>query len=131
MKKIIIMSLMLIAGVCMTMGQEKTSQIKFEKIIYDFGTFSDSDPIQKCVFTFTNTGSAPLIINKAMATCGCTVPSFTKTPIQPGEKGQIKVTYDGRGVFPGHFKKTISVFTNGEPSTVRVFIQGEMKETKK
>ena len=131
MKKFLIMSVMLMASVCFAMAQQNQASIKFDKMIHNFGTFSESQPTQKCVFTFTNVGTAPLIINKAVASCGCTIPSYTKAPIKPGEKGEIKVTYNGTGAFPGHFKKTITVRTNGVTELTRLYIEGVMSENKK
>jgi len=131
MKKILITTMMLFAMVSMASAQQKTSEIKFDKLTYDFGTFSEDNSVQKCTFTFTNVGNAPLVINQAVASCGCAVPSYTKTPIAPGQKGEIKVTYSGAGKFPGHFKKTITVRTNGVPEMTRLYIEGDMIESKK
>ena len=99
-------AILAIAGLNMAFAQ---AQIKFDKLSCDLGSFPESSPVQKCTFTFTNVGDQPLIINQAVASCGCTVPSYTKTPIKPGEKGTISVTYNGKGKFPGHFKKTIEI----------------------
>lgn len=131
MKKFLIMSVMLVASVCFAMAQQNQASIKFDKMIHNFGTFSEDQPTQKCMFTFTNVGTAPLIINQAVASCGCTIPSYTKAPIKPGEKGEIKVTYNGTGAFPGHFKKTITVRTNGVTELTRLYIEGVMSENKK
>ena len=131
MKKFLIMSVMLMASVCFAMAQQNQASIKFDKMIHNFGTFSENQPTQKCVFTFTNVGTAPLIINQAVASCGCTIPSYTKAPIKPGEKGEIKVTFNGTGAFPGHFKKTITVRTNGVTELTRLYIEGVMSENKK
>lgn len=131
MKKFLIMSVMLVASVCFAMAQQNQASIKFDKMIHNFGTFSEDQPTQKCVFTFTNVGTAPLIINQAVASCGCTIPSYTKAPIKPGEKGEIKVTYNGTRAFPGHFKKTITVRTNGVTELTRLYIEGVMSENKK
>ena len=46
---------------------QKKAEIKFDKVVHNFGTFSESSPVQNCVFTFTNTGNGPLIINQAVA----------------------------------------------------------------
>lgn len=124
MKKILSVATLLLCSVAM-MAQ---AQMKFEKTLHNFGTFSEKDPVVKCVFEFTNTGDKPLIINQAVASCGCTVPTYTKTPIKPGEKGSIAVTYNGKGRFPGHFKKTITVRSNGTPEMIRLYIEGEMQE---
>lgn len=127
MKKLLLLTMLLLSGVTMTFGQAK---IQFDKLNSNFGTFSEKDPVQKCTFTFTNTGDKPLVINQAVASCGCTVPEYTKTPVKPGEKGSIKVTYNGKGKFPGHFKKTITIRTNGVPEMTRLYIEGVMTEDK-
>ena len=88
MKRIILTLTMLVALVATASAQ---AEIKFDKLIHNFGSFEESNPVQKATFTFTNVGNKPLIINQAIASCGCTVPSYTKKPIAPGEKGQISV----------------------------------------
>lgn len=130
MKKILIMSFLLVIGVCLAMAQTKQAEIKFDKVVHNFGRFTDKDPIQKCTFVFKNVGDAPLVINQAIGSCGCTVPTFTKTPIKPGETGEIKVTYSGRRSSYGHFKKTITVRTNGVTEMTRLYIEGVMEESK-
>ncbi len=109
-------------------AQEAHASIKFDKTTISFGSFSETEPIQKCTFTFKNTGDLPLVINQAIASCGCTVPKYTKEPIMPGAAGQIDVTYNGKGKFPGHFKKSITVRTNGDPSVTRLYIEGDMTD---
>ena len=128
MKKYILMTLLLICGVTFASAQ-KPAEIKFDKTVHNFGTFTDKNPVQECTFTFTNVGEAPLVINQAVASCGCTVPSYTKTPIAPGEKGTIKVTYNGTGKMAGHFKKSVTVRTNGAVELTRIYIEGDMKES--
>jgi hypothetical protein len=127
MKKLIFMTLLLVAGVVSAAAQ---AEIKFDKTTHDFGTFSESSPKVTCEFTYKNVGDAPLVINQAVASCGCTVPEYTKTPVQPGESGSIKVTYNGTGKFPGHFKKMITVRTNGKVEMTRLYIEGDMTEAK-
>ena len=129
MKKLILMAAMLVCGMTTTMAQ-KQAEIKFDKLTHNFGTFSERNPVVNCVFTFTNVGETPLVINQAVASCGCTVPEYTKTPVQPGEKGELKVTYNGTGKFPGHFKKSITVRTNGAVEMTRLYIEGDMEESK-
>lgn len=108
--------------------KDSYAEIKFDSIRHNFGTFSESSPIVKCSFTFTNTGTAPLVIHQAFASCGCTVPSYPKTPIKPGEKSKIDVTYNGTGKFPGHFQKTITIRSNSKTEVVRLIIEGTMTE---
>lgn len=136
MKKLLLIAVMMVCGISLAMAQQTTkakkqAEIKFDKITHDFGKFSESAPKVSCVFTYTNVGNAPLIINQAVASCGCTVPEYTKTPIKPGEKGQLKVTYNGEGKFPGHFKKSITVRTNGKVEMTRLYVEGDMEAKKK
>lgn len=113
----------LIVGTMMASAQ---AVIKFDKTSHNFGKFTEDKP-QTCVFKFTNTGNEPLVIHQAFANCGCTVPTFTKEPIAPGKTGEIKVVYNGKGKFPGHFKKTVSVRSNATNALVRVYIEGDMQ----
>lgn len=106
MKKFIFSTLLLVCGLTMAMAQ-KPAQIKFDKTTHDFGSFSEKSPKVTCTFTYTNVGEQPLVVNQAIASCGCTVPEYTKTPVKPGETGEIKVTYNGAGKFPGHFKNQL------------------------
>lgn len=130
MKKILVLTMLLFCGMSVALAQ-KPAEIKFDKLTHDFGTFSEKEPVVSCTFSFTNVGESPLIINQAVASCGCTVPEYTKTPVQPGEKGEIKVTYNGAGKFPGHFKKSITVRTNGAVEMTRLYIEGDMTEAEK
>lgn len=112
-------------------AQSGKAEIKFDKTTCDFGKFSEKQPVQKCTFTFTNTGTAPLVINQAVASCGCTIPTYTKTPVLPGKTGEVTVTYNGTGKFPGHFKKTITIRTNAATEMVRLYVEGDMEEAPK
>lgn len=122
--------LLLMTLCCVVLGVQakKKPQIKFEKTTIDMGSFSMDDPVQKCTFVFTNTGSAKLVINAVHASCGCTVAEYPKDFISPGATGEITVTYNGTGKFPGRFKKNIQIFTNCDPDMARIFIQGEMTD---
>lgn len=127
MKKVFLLALLMLCTFTVATAQKK-AQIKFDKVSHNFGTFSEANPVVDHVFTFTNTGDAPLVINQAIASCGCTIPEYTKQPIAPGQKGTLKVTYNGKGKIPGHFKKTVTVRTNGDPELIRIYVEGDMKE---
>ena len=103
--------------------------ITFQKTTHDFGHFTEDKPVSY-KFVFENTGNEPLVIQQAISSCGCTVANFTKSPIKPGEKGEINVTYNGKGKMPGRFKKVITIRTNASNSLARIYITGEMEESK-
>ena len=130
MKKLLLAFSLLFCVTLTLLAQNNKAEIKFNKTTCSSGKFSEKQPIQKCTFTFTNVGSAPLIINQAVASCGCTIPTYTKTPIKPGESGEIVVTYNGTGKFPGLFKKTVTVRTNAATEMTRLYIEGEMEAAK-
>ena len=124
MKRVLLALLLVTLTVGYASAQAK---IKFDKTSYDFGKFSEVTPVQKCTFTFTNVGNAPLIVNQAVASCGCTVPKYTQEPVLPGKTGTLTVTYNGTGRYPGHFRKSITLRTNAETEVLRLYIEGEMK----
>ena len=125
MKKTILTTLFLVVAVLMVIAQG-TAEIKFEKTTHNFGAFSENNPKVTCKFKFTNTGNGPLVIHQAIASCGCTVPQYPKEPIKAGESGEITVTYNGSGKFPGHFRKSITLRTNAKQEVVRLYIEGDM-----
>lgn len=93
-------------------AQLKTS-IMFEKTSHDLGELLQSSE-NKIVFKFTNTGENPLLIQNAVGSCGCTVPSFHKKPVMPGESGEIVVVYKP-GQQMGQQNKTVTVAANTDP----------------
>ncbi len=101
------------------------AQIEFDKKVHDYGTI-ENGANGACVFTFKNTGNAPLIISNAKGSCGCTVPSWPKEPIAPGATGEIKVKYDTRRTGP--INKTVTITSNAVNSpTVILRIKGTVK----
>lgn len=110
---------------CAVQGISAQAVISFEKTTVDLGKFYEKK-VQSCEFKFTNTGNKPLVITQAFGSCGCTVPTPPKDPIAPGESAVIKVTYNGKGKFPGYFKKAITVKSNATNNIARIYIQGTM-----
>lgn len=87
--------------------------IAFETTDHDFGTINEG---QKVTYTYKvkNTGEAPLIIQSAQPSCGCTVPTFSKEPIPVGGTGFVTAEFDSSGK-PGINNKTITVTANTWP----------------
>ena len=129
----------LIALFCLTIGvsiaQEKEASVIKEVVMaeksgdqpvmalasttVDYGTIEkNSDPLR--TVSFTNTGTAPLIIKHAKGSCGCTVPNWPKEPILPGETSQIEIRYDTKRVGP--IRKTVRITTNegDEPHILQI-----------
>ena len=97
--------------------------LTFETEEIDYGTIKQHANGDR-TFMFTNTGRAPIVISNVKTSCGCTVPSYAKTPIMPGETSEIKVHYATNRV--GAFKKTITVISNAVEGAKTLRIKGEV-----
>ncbi len=98
--------------------------MKFEKESHDFGKIKPGDLVSYD-FKFTNQGKSPLIITDGYASCGCTKPTWPKTPIQPGQSGVIHVTFDSKGKM-GLQDKLITLTANTNPAQNMVHLVGEV-----
>lgn len=101
-------------------GPDKITSIKFDKMEYNFGKINEGDKVDT-KFKFTNTGEWALVIAGAQSSCGCTVPEWPKTPIKPGDEGEIDVSFDSHGKH-GEIKKTIIVVSNTKPQINNLYI---------
>lgn len=131
MKKLLLIFTFAIAGLVSTNAQvanettPKTDGAKmlFRETTFDYGNITRNVPATH-KFVFTNTGTAPLIINSANASCGCTVPEYTQEPIMPGKTGEIKVVYNAAN--PGTFVKSVTIRSNA--GEISLTIRGNVVE---
>jgi len=121
MKKLLFFLLLLIGFT--GFSQEKKAKIQFKQTEIDYGTV-DKNSDGTRVFEFTNTGDAPLIINRVKSSCGCTVPSKPTKPIMPGKSDRIVVKYNTHRAGP--FRKTITVYSNAVNNVVILKIKGKV-----
>lgn len=82
----------------------------FEVTEHDFGTINAGDKVTYN-FKFKNTGQSDLLIANAVGSCGCTVPEYPKTPVKPGESGEMKVSFNSAGK-SGNQQKTVTITAN-------------------
>lgn len=131
MKKIILSLSILLASAAVISAQtvggatpiqsENTAVISFEEEVVDYGTIEQgADGVRE--FVFTNTGKTPLIISNAVGSCGCTVPTWPKEPIKPGQKSTIKVKYDTKRI--GAINKSVTITSNATEPTKIIRIKG-------
>lgn len=99
--------------------------VKFNKETIDFGTAKLNHPVT-VTYVFTNIGEKPLIIKSAQPSCGCTTPDWTKQPVLPGKKGEVKATYDAAAL--GQVNKTVFVNFQGIPQTKELHIVGKIEK---
>ena len=106
---------------------EKKGKFEWEKTIHEFGEISQNKPVS-AKFTFKNTGTAPIIITRVSASCGCSVADFSKGAIPPGASDVIVGTFNAQKL--GTFFKTFTVHSNlGEPYKLK--IKGQVIKEKK
>jgi hypothetical protein len=127
MKKSLVIMITLFFASLNIQAQEKPinpqDSIIFLSIVHDYGTIVQGSD-GSCEFRFTNKGKVPIVLNDVKASCGCTTPEWTRTPVAPGEKGIIKVTYNTNNV--GAFGKSITVSSNAKNSPVVLTIKGNV-----
>lgn len=95
---------------------------------YNFGKVVDGAKVEYS-FRFKNTGSKPLVIVEASASCGCTVPQKPEKPVLPGETGFIKVVFDSKGR-AGNTYKNITVVSNAKPEFPPLILTGDVVAAK-
>lgn len=105
---------------------ENGPKMQFEAMTVDYGTIDQhSEPLR--VLKFTNVGKEPLIIKNAKGSCGCTVPTWPKEPIMPGETSTIEVRYATNRL--GKINKNIKITTNEGPDPHVIRVVGEVLQT--
>jgi hypothetical protein len=125
MKTIIIMLTALLLPLMPLMAQEANQQteqatesngpqITFQKTVHDYGEIVVGGD-GNSTFEFTNTGNEPLILSAPRSSCGCTVPTWPRQPILPGESETIKVTYNTARA--GRINKTVTINSNAKNSS--------------
>lgn len=97
--------------------------ISFDKTEHDYGEVVKGGN-GECVFTYTNTGKAPLVLTNARSSCGCTVPKWSREPLMPGQTATLTVRYNTNNVGP--INKTVTVESNASPSKVVLRIKGKV-----
>jgi len=117
MKKLLTLCLLALAGAAHAQGV-----MQFTTDSHDFGNVPEGT-VATHEFKFKNTGNQPVIIANVQASCGCTTPDWTKTPVLPGKMGVVKAMYSSAGR-PGVFNKTVTVTSNATETSKVLSIKG-------
>lgn len=97
--------------------------VKFADLKHDFGKIKQGTPVSYD-FNFENVGGAPVVIESATASCGCTTPTWPKTPVTKAQKNKVAAGYNAATTGP--FDKTISVKVAGYDLPIELHITGEV-----
>ena len=124
MKKLLTICAVIMSFVAVTaMKTGAEAEFKFEEETHDFGKIIHNKEVQYD-FKFTNTGDAPLIVSSVEASCGCTVPEYSKLPVKKGQTGNITAIFKAPALGP--FTKTITVKSNARTPVKILYIKGEV-----
>ncbi|WP_136483138.1 DUF1573 domain-containing protein [Cognatitamlana onchidii] len=104
-------------------NETNTGFLSFKTETIDYGALNQNTDGER-FFSFTNTGEAPVVISNVKTSCGCTVPSYPKNAILPGESGHITIKYATSKI--GVFSKSIRVISNAQNSNQILKIKGEI-----
>ena len=96
-------------------------KFRFEESEFNFGTIAEGDVVTH-TFKFTNTGKSNLVITDARGSCGCTIPSYPKEPIEPGAEGKIDVQFNSKNK-AGENQKFVSIIANTYPEVTSISIK--------
>lgn len=100
--------------------------ITFDDTKHKFGTLKKGVKATHA-YHFKNTGKNPLLIVKAVASCGCTVPSYPKKPIPPGGEGEIVVEFNTQNQ-EGHVRKNVLVYSNAQQEAISIGFEADVEE---
>jgi hypothetical protein len=105
-------------------GENQKPGIQFTETSHSFLEMIPGEK-RKHTFEYTNTGNAPLLILNIESECGCTVPSWSKDMLAPGEKTTMTVYYDSQMMAPGIRKSHIRVISNAD-EVITLTIEAEV-----
>lgn len=105
-------------------GSGAMPKMVFEEESFDFGEISQGEKVEHS-FAFKNTGNAALIISSAVGSCGCTIPSYPKDPVQPGQEAEILVVFNSNGKHGAQHKR-VTIVANTNPNKTMVAIMANV-----
>jgi hypothetical protein len=102
----------------------KNPEIEFSQTDFDFGEIKQGERVAHR-FIFKNTGDGDLLIKNVVAGCGCTVASFPKEPLEPGDESFIEATFNSEG-YRGIVVKDVEVYSNADHAKIKLTISAEV-----
>jgi hypothetical protein len=123
MKKIALLAAAFVLAVGTNAQSKVDSLIKMNVETHDFGKIKQGIPVSY-EFEITNISNAPIVVENAWGSCGCTVPEKPAEPIMPGKSGKLKVSYNAAAVAP--INKDVFIQIAGAPQPKTIHITGEV-----
>lgn len=104
-------------------GQKAADVVKFKEIVHDFGKIKQGVPVTYD-FVFSNASNKPIVIESAVASCGCTTPVKPEAPVAKGKQDKITAGFNAATL--GTFTKPITVKVAGIDTPIEIKITGEV-----
>jgi hypothetical protein len=104
---------------------QKSTELYIDEPTHDFGAIAEADGLASHTFIIKNTGADPLVITRVTASCGCTRPDWTKSPIEPGSSGEVTISYNPKGR-PGPFHKSVAIVSNAKNKRTLLYVKGNV-----
>ena len=127
MRRLIIPVLAILLISCAQKNEEGAKisgqELFFTESTYNFGEMMEDGP-GTFKIEFKNIGDQPIVINRVRSSCGCTIPSWPKEPVEPGKNGEIEVKYNT--ALTGSFLKSVYVYSTAANSPVKLLIKGKV-----
>jgi hypothetical protein len=124
MKKLLLLASGIILSASLFAQQKKAEDVvKFKEISYDFGKIKQGSPVTHD-FAFTNISDAPVIIESATPSCGCTTPVKPEGAIAKGKDNKITAGFNAAAAGP--FNKSITIKVAGIDLPLTLKITGEV-----
>lgn len=103
--------------------QKTDDVVKFKDKTHNFGKIKQGTPVTYD-FPFINVSGKPLVVESAVASCGCTTPTWPQAPVAKDKADKITAGFNAAN--PGPFTKTITVKLSGLDTPVQLTITGEV-----
>lgn len=96
--------------------------VEFDTNEFDFGFIKEADGIVNCSVSLKNISQEPITVFNITSTCSCTVPFWSKDPLNPGDSTDIKVSFNPYG-YSGQVTKPILLYITGIEKPIELSIK--------
>ncbi|MCC8035686.1 MAG: DUF1573 domain-containing protein [Rikenellaceae bacterium] len=101
--------------------------LQIEEAEWDIGTVKEEDGILEHTIFFKNAGNDPLVIENVVSDCNCAAASYTKSAVEPGGRGEIRLTFDpSKRYGPFRRKIRVSALAGGNRHIATIPVFGEV-----
>ncbi|MBI2475400.1 DUF1573 domain-containing protein [Candidatus Uhrbacteria bacterium] len=86
--------ILIATGLIVSATKEKTPNVSVDSTHVDFSEIIQSQGLVSAIVRVSNTGKAPLKINRLSTSCGCTTAKMDLSDLASGESREMTITFD-------------------------------------